>query len=580
MRYFLFSVIFAAVSALAGAAVAQQTVWVQVEAKRSLAEAQARARDYAGALRDVNGFITNGGWYAIAIGPFARPEADQVLNRLSATGQIPRDSYIAFSNSYRRQFWPVGAASLTAQPVTPDPEVTTGPIETPAVLPLIVAEETRQQARQSERALTGSERELLQSAMKSDGYYTSAIDGDFGPGTRKAMAAWQEANRYEPTGVLTSKQRRQLVDGYQAMLASIGLSSLIDSTAGIEIILPMAMIEFDRFEPPFAHFKSRDDSGVKVLLISQTGDEASLRGLYDILQTLEIVPLEGAREIGARSFTLTGANSQISTHAYAALRDGQVKGFVLIWPADADPRRDMVVETMRASFQPQADAVLPDLYGDPDAAQSLDLMAGLTIRQPDISRSGFYIDEVGSVLTTAQAVAQCDRITLDEGQTAEVVAADATSGLALLRPSTPLRPISYARFLPSVPRLNGEISVSGYSYEGRLGAPTLTFGRLADLRGLAGERNLKRLALATTPGDAGGPVFDGSGSVLGMLLPAQQGGRKLPDDVSFATDAMAIIEFLSNNGLAAAASEASGPIAPEDLTIEAANMTVLVSCWN
>ena len=581
MRKLVFGVIFTAVWMFAGAVYAQQTVWVQIEAKRNLSEAQQSVRAYSARLQNVSGFVMSTGWYAIALGPFERTEADLVLSQLRATGQIAGDSFIAFSDRYRQQFWPIGATSLTALPVVPSIEADLQPEETVVVQPLIPTEETAQDARRSEAALGREDRMLLQTAMKWDGYYFAAIDGAFGPGTRNAMAAWQDANRYEATGVLTTKQRKQLIDAYQDMLASIDLRTVLDSTAGINIELPLAMVEFDKYEPPFAHYKSINDSGVKVLLISQTGDEFTLRGLYDIMQTLEIVPLEGAREIGSSSFTLTGQNNQISSYTYARQSNGQVKGFTLIWPAGEDRRRQMVIDAMRASFAPLPEAVLPDVLDNGGAAQSVDLMAELAIRKPDMSRSGFYIDAAGSVLTTIEAVNTCDRITLDDLYEAEVVASDTANGFALLQPSQSLVPAEYARFLSGIPRLNTEVAVAGYSYDGLLGAPSLTYGTLEDLRGLQGEPTIKRLALAPTASDAGGPVFDTAGSVMGMLLPTVvTGGRVLPADVSFAADSGSIVEFLSANGRSPAPSELSGSIAPEDLTTVAANMTVLVSCWN
>ena len=100
------------------------------------------------------------------------------------------------------------------------------------------------------------------------------------------------------------------------------------------------------------------------------------------------------------------------------------------------------------------------------------------------------------------------------------------------------------------------------------------------MKGLRGEETLKRLALNASPGDAGGPVFDSTGSVLGMLLPdVDPAGKRLPDGVSFATDALATAEFLSNNGYSAAASDNIGAMSAEDMTTQAGNLTVLVSCW-
>ena len=93
---------------------------------------------------------------------------------------------------------------------------------------------------------------------------------------------------------------------------------------------------------------------------------------------------------------------------------------------------------------------------------------------------------------------------------------DEALGIALLKPAENLSPLTYANFRNTAPRLKSEVAVAGYSYDGALGAATMTFGQLADVRGLNGEENLRRLALSAQAGDAGGPVFDMSGRVLGM----------------------------------------------------------------
>jgi peptidoglycan hydrolase-like protein with peptidoglycan-binding domain len=559
--------------------------WVQVEAQPTLAEAEERARAYARDFPNVNGYQLRSGWYAIALGPFPADQALTELQALRAERLIPGDSFVADGNGYVRQFWPVGGAQVappadtggdgtlaptgdqTAQaPADPEPILLNPPEETPA------------EARRSEAALDRPARELLQTALQWEGFYEAKIDGAFGPGTRAAMEAWQVAKGYEPTGILTSRQRDELVGAYQAVLASLGMQPVRDNTAGIEIAMPTAMVRKGEYHPPFAYYDGED--GVRVILISQSGDQDTLYGLYDILQTLEIMPLNGPREREESLFRIDGANGTIVSHAEARLTaDGAVKGFILVWPAGDEKRRGLVLSAMQASFTPLQDAVLPDTAGS-GGEQSLDLLAGLEIRRPDVSRSGFYFDASGLVLTSADAVASCGRITLDEETAARVVATDATLGLAVLQADVPLAPLGFARFHPGVPRLQSEVAVSGYAYEGRLGAPVLTFGRLADLKGLDGEAEQDRLALNVTPGDAGGPVFDGSGAVVGLLLPPASGDRVLPDDVSFATDATAIAAFLSAQGLTPTAAEPSGDLAPEDLARLARDMTVQVSCWN
>jgi hypothetical protein len=125
------------------------------------------------------------------------------------------------------------------------------------------------------------------------------------------------------------------------------------------------------------------------------------------------------------------------------------------------------------------------------------------------------------------------------------------------------------------------VAVAGFPYGDALSQPTLTYGQLSDLRGLSGEEQVRRLSLSAEAGDTGGPVFDATGSVLGVLLPRDTDAtRQLPPDVSFATDSGALATFLSENGVNPAASDAVDPVAPEDIATLAADMTVRVSCWN
>ena len=587
----------------AGAAQAQSAddvVWVQIEAQPSLAAATDRARAYTTLLEDVNGFSLGGGWYGIAVGPYRRADAELVLQSYVRDGLVPRDSFIQLSSRLRQQFWPVGANVLNQGVIAvPDTVDTTEPApEAPAEAPLAEApteeapqitevpevpalpepaDESPQEARLSERLLTADERKELQIALQWAGFYAAAIDGSYGRGTRNSMAAWQEANGFEVTGILTTLQRAALLKQYNAVLDGLGLQVVRDEKAGIEMVMPTAEVSFAEYEPPFAHYNSSGDIGARLLLISQAGDQDTMFGLYDIMQTLEIVPLDGPRERKNTSFELIGENGRIISQTQVSLIDGQIKGFTLIWPAGDEERRRRVIAEMSKSLV-RLPGVLDPAAGSAEE-QAIDLVAGLQIRQPKISRSGFFIDGAGSVATASEAVQSCGRLTIDDDTEADVVADDAANGVAILKPRSALAPLAVAAFGTVTPRLQSEVSVAGYSYEGVLNAATLTFGKLSDVRGLQGEENLSRLELTAQPGDAGGPVFDISGNVVGMLLPKPSDGPQLPKDVSFALDQTVIAEMAGTAGLNVTATDNTNRIAPRDLTIAAQGMTVLVSCW-
>ena len=580
-----------------------QEAYVQIEAQPSLRAAEERVRAYSGVFPDVAGFAMDTGWYAIALGPFPPAEAERQLALLRAERMIPADSYLADTSHFRQQFWPVGArlgaetfpgsdisqgaapeaiappVVLDTLPETTLPETALPEIAEP-VLPEPEPEETLQQARAGEAALTSAERQLLQTALQWEGFYNAAIDGAFGPGTRASMAAWQAAAGHDETGVLTTRQRAELLEGYRADLAALGLEAVTDAEAGIEVTMPTALVEFSRYEPPFVHYTEKDGSGVQVILISQQGDASTLAGLYELLQTLEAIPLEGARSLSRNRFTIEGRSAAVQSYTQAELRGGLIKGFILTWTPQNAERMPRVVEAMKASFRGIGDRALDASLGVPSTESGAALMAGLEVRRPKLARSGFYIDAGGTVVTTAEAVQGCSRITLDGGPEASVAFVDAASGVAVLTPAQRLAPPATADFRSAPLRAGSEVAVAGFAYADVLQAPVMTFGSLAETQGLNGEPDLARLALAALPGDAGGPVVDASGAVTGMLLPrAQTDGRVLPADVSFALDGGVLATLLAANGFAPAPSTGSGAMAAEDLTDHSLKMTVLVACW-
>lgn len=565
---------------------AQQVVWVQIEAQPSLREATERARAYASAFSNVSGFAMTTGWYAIALGPYPAESAAAQLQSLRNDRLIPQDSYINDGRNFRQRFWPVGAGIVTpATPMAQAPVLAppASEVETPVALApsgSTLPDESPAQARQSEAELETEGRELLQTALRWKGFYEGTIDGAFGAGTREAMANWQAANGHEPTGILTTAQRGALLAAYRADLAALGLVTLRDEPSAIAMQIPGAMVTFAGYEPPFARFSEKDGSGVELLLISETGTPKSLAALFKVLQTLEIIPREGPRNLSASAFTITGQSATRRAHAEARLSEGLIKGFVLSWPAEKDAQIARVLPIMQSSFATTGNHALPRDAGKV-GDQRRDLLAGLQIRRPERIRSGFFVSQTGTVVTTAEAVAECRRISILSNSDMTVAFSDAALGIAALRPTKPLSPVNHARFRTAPPRLNSEIAVAGYAYGDALTLPVLTYGKVADLRGLQGEENLQRLALTVEPGDTGGPVLDATGAVLGLLKARIDTGRQvLPDDVNFALDASAVANLLATHNIKVTEATDTDDLAPEDLTRRAADITVMVSCWN
>ena len=574
---------------------AQERRWIQVEARSTAEQARERAYAFASAFPETWGYGLPSGWYAIVLGPYSAEEAAGRIQALKLRGAIPRDSYLTDGREFRDQFWPEGGAAAETPGSAIPVEVEVAPLADAEPLPqaeLPVEEaapvetavfaqddEGPAEARASEALMSEDEKKALQAALQWFGFYEGGLDGAYGPGTRNAMAAWQQAFALEATGVLTSRQRATLMASHQAEVEEYGFALVEEQESGIDVTLPLSLVEFDRYEPPFVHFREKNGSGLSLVLISQPGDQGSLTGLYDILSRLEAMPQGLERSLTETGFSLQGQDGTRVARSWAKLDKGLIKGWLMLSdPANA-LRDSRAAEVMEASFRAVGDTALDPGLVPLDEAARRGLVAGLEVQKPKLSRSGFYVSADGRVLTGAEAVASCGRITLDHSSEAELVLSDEASGFALLKPKTPLAPRAFATFAAGETRPGAPVAVAGYPWEGRLSAPVLTHGSFEEAGGLNGEEGVIRLAASLRSGDAGGPVLDASGAVIGMVLPHETGGASLPGDVAFATDRNVIAGVLSGAGLALQSAGAAPALAPETLTRQASAMTVLVSCW-
>jgi len=548
-------------------------VWVQIEARPTLEEATERARLYAQRLPDVAGFAIGGRWHGVMVGPYPRAEAEARRDALIAQGLIPLDSYIANNSGLGAQFWPpAGSEIAQATPAEPAPQ----PEAAPAVAAPVVTslpDETPAEARQTEAALTSDEKKDLQRALQADGFYAAAIDGSFGPGTRRAMAAWQSARGAAPTGILTTAQRAQLMQDFLAPLISVGMQPVEDRGAGIMIDLPLEVVRFAGHTPPFSRFEGTGTlPGAEVLLISQSGGRDRLAALYEVIQTLDILPPDGPRNLSRTGFVIEGQSPGRVSHAEMRLVGDAIKGFVLAWPTGDEPRRKRVLAAMQASFDPMGGVVLPDQPLD----NPPDLLSGLALNGPKLTRSGFRADGHGHVVTNAQAVAQCGRVTLGDGSALEPVAIDERLGLVVMK--GPAKPAAMVGFASQSLAAGTDVAVAGYPLGRAGGLPVLTYGQLSETGGAAGG-GVFRMALVHQPGDIGGPVLDPAGRVVGALLASAEETRALPDALSVAADAASLTRLLQAAGVTPTTATDTTALSANALDRKAAELTVLVQCW-
>ena len=425
--------------------------------------------------------------------------------------------------------------------------------------------------------MTEGEKKYLQRALAWAGFYESAIDGLYGPGTRAAMTRWQSANGYQETGVLTAEQRAEAIADYQFLLAGLGFEEVVDAQAGIALRLPSALLAPVYYKPPFATYAAKGTGLAQVILISQRGDKARLAALYEVMQTLSILPETGPRNLAKSSFTIEAYDDRLHTTGFATLQGGDIKGVIFVWPRGDAARRARVEEEIFTSFTSVAGALgeAPILGTDLKPQETL---GGLTIRQPSFTQSGVFISSAGHILTAAQDFSECTSLLLQDGLPLSIAAQNAE--LAVLVPTQGASPASVGRFETERPDAPQYVALGGYSYGGKLGAPSVTMGQLQALTDLTGRAGIARLEIDSLPGDIGGPIYDQYGSVIGVLLPPPpQGSRQLPENVQFMANWPLISETLIAAEAAASTDTKTVKLEPVDLANLAQNTVGLIACW-
>lgn len=91
--------------------------------------------------------------------------------------------------------------------------------------------------------LTRQQRLQIQQRLNSLGYSTNGADGNFGPGTRRAIGLWQRDRNYAQTGSLTTAQANEILRGTGGAAATPSAPVASTGPAGAEADLGLGREE-------------------------------------------------------------------------------------------------------------------------------------------------------------------------------------------------------------------------------------------------------------------------------------------------------------------------------------------------
>lgn len=443
-------------------------------------------------------------------------------------------------------------------------------------------------------ALTRDDKRFLQTALAFEGDYQGLLDGAWGRLSQRAM------ERYSRREFGTTS-----LDWHMAMLAynfadnwrENGWQYEYFPSLGLSFLVPQDAITVDPASEYFANFRhTRSTLSVSVgrheldtaarfheFTLSQSG---STKEPYTVrkegLAVTSVTKPDGSL-LYTRSDYLRGAWSTVMLSA--SRYDGNILGAVSssIQKGNAPPllfteggylattlkrTNEVLAEIEREESSPEERhaAAVPETGTEGHGAQG----------------SGFFVSNQGHVLTNAHVVDTCQHFTVD-GKSAILLGQSNSFDLALLATEFP-EGKTFARFSPTPPQLNSDVTAVGFPYSGLLGGLNVTRGAVSALQGLGGDETTIQISAPVQSGNSGGPLLGADGEVVGVVvskLDAKLVSEVLgdvPQNVNFAVRGEIAKLYLSQNGVHPITGESDTPLDGVTLAKQAQSFTVQILC--
>jgi S1-C subfamily serine protease len=203
--------------------------------------------------------------------------------------------------------------------------------------------------------------------------------------------------------------------------------------------------------------------------------------------------------------------------------------------------------------------------------------------------TGYVVSASGHIITNHHVIDGCigdikGNLTGAATSTLRIVNSDERNDLALLQgPADQLK--AYAKIRDRTIHSGDSVIAIGFPFRGLLTSDfTVTTGIVSSLSGFLNDTRYLQISAAVQPGNSGGPLFDTSGDIVGMvaaklnaLSMARETGN-LPENINFAIKTGAIRDFLDNSVVPYETAAPGAELKTADIATNARGYTLLISC--
>ncbi|SCB48539.1 Trypsin-like peptidase domain-containing protein [Bradyrhizobium shewense] len=204
--------------------------------------------------------------------------------------------------------------------------------------------------------------------------------------------------------------------------------------------------------------------------------------------------------------------------------------------------------------------------------------------------TGFVVSPNGHVVTNSHVIDSCTgdikgNLAGEAAMVLRVVSSDATNDLALLQAPATAMFKDFAKIRDRSMHSGDPVVAIGFPLHGYLSSDlTVTTGIVSSLSGFRNHTGRLQISAAVQAGNSGGPLFDLSGQVAGIVVAKLNALRmiketgQLTENINFAIKTGALRDFLDNSVVPYQTAEPKGELKTADIAANARAYTMLISC--
>ena len=391
-------------------------------------------------------------------------------------------------------------------------------------------------------------RKAAQEALVWLGLYVGVNDGDFGKRTRDAILAYQTSIKAPADGTLTAPELKALLGGAQKARDAVGFQVVSDPKSGARIGAPLKLI--NARAGARLDFASSADADLGALYMRLSAPTPTRKVIYKAIKPDAFFVVSG-RDGATMFYTRFDRNAAATP---------PMRGFTFAYPAAQAAQLNKIAIAVANSFEP-----FPEGAAAPAASAGIvaPAPAGSSPPAPLPQPAATALVIAPGRALTALKTDACPNPTVG-GKPVRIARADAATGLALLEGDFAVTPESPRFGAPAQ-----DVVILAFA------GPRL----MASPAAIAGGEARPIATAAVERGAGGGPAFDRSGALVGVVAPiADEPGRVAGVGLA-APHALipteAVRAFL---GGGEPASEGAAPLSAGDIAAREGHALVAVFC--